>query len=92
MIISIPISLSMKHLHPYVPPHREISLLKELEHPSIVQLLDVVHSDQKLYMVFEFLDKDLKKLMDDFAAARRLEGRTDPSLGLPEPLVQSYLR
>jgi len=71
---------------------REISLLKELEHPGIVQLLDVVHADQKLYLVFEFLDKDLKKFMDDYAASRRLEGLTDPNLGLPEPLVQSYLR
>jgi len=71
---------------------REISILKELEHPGIVQLLDVVHSDQKLYLVFEYLDKDLKKLMDDHAAARRLEGITEPRLGLPEPLVMSYLR
>ena len=36
---------------------REISLLKELEHPGVVQLLDVVHQDQKLFMVFEFLEK-----------------------------------
>jgi hypothetical protein len=32
---------------------------QELEHPGIVQLLDVVHAsqDQKLYLVFEYLDK-----------------------------------
>ena len=57
-----------------------------------MQLLDVVHSAQNLYLVFEFLDRDLKKFMDDHAAARRLEGFTDPALGLPEPLVQSYLK
>lgn len=72
---------------------REISLLKELEHPSIVQLLDVVHAsqDQKLYLVFEYLDKDLKKYMDDFAAARKAK---DPSAsgGLPEVLAKSYLK
>jgi cyclin-dependent kinase len=28
------------------------------------RLLDIVHSDQKLYLVFEFLDMDLKKYMD----------------------------
>jgi len=69
---------------------REISLLKELEHPGVVQLLDVVHADTVLYLVFEYLDKDLKKLMDDHAAASRIEGVGGP--GLPEPLVKSYLR
>jgi len=43
---------------------REISLLKELKHPAIVDLLDVVHQDAKLYLVFEYLDQDLKKYMD----------------------------
>lgn len=28
------------------------------------RLLDIVHSDAKLYLVFEFLDCDLKKYMD----------------------------
>jgi len=46
---------------------REISLLRELPHPNIVSLKDVVHQDQKLYLVFEFLDKDLKKYMDAVA-------------------------
>ena len=68
---------------------REISLLKELEHPGIVQLLDVVHADQKLYLVFEFLDKDLKKLMDDYARENMTDGGTG---GLPEPLAMSYLK
>ena len=39
---------------------REIALLKCLRHPSVVDLLDVVHHEQMLYLVFEFLDKDLK--------------------------------
>lgn len=43
---------------------REISLLKELDHPKVVRLYDVIHSDQKLYLVFEYLDNDLKKFMD----------------------------
>ncbi|KAI9332694.1 kinase-like domain-containing protein [Obelidium mucronatum] len=43
---------------------REISLLKELNHPNIVNLLDIVHNDAKLYLIFEFLDLDLKKYMD----------------------------
>jgi serine/threonine protein kinase len=43
---------------------REISLLKELDHPTIVRLLEVIHSENKLYLVFEFLEQDLKKYMD----------------------------
>ena len=39
-------------------------LLKELHHPNIVQLLDVLHTENKLYLVFEFLHQDLKKFMD----------------------------
>ena len=43
---------------------REISLLKELNHPNVVQLKDVEHADGRLYLVFEWVDKDLKKYMD----------------------------
>nr|ODN85227.1 CMGC/CDK/CDC2 protein kinase [Cryptococcus depauperatus CBS 7841] len=44
---------------------REISLLKELSNDdNIVKLLDIVHSEAKLYLVMEFLDMDLKKYMD----------------------------
>lgn len=43
---------------------REISLLKDLQHDNIVQLFDVVVADASLYMVFEYLNMDLKKLMD----------------------------
>jgi len=43
---------------------REISILRELTHVNIVSLFDVVNVDNKLYLVFEFLDQDLKKYMD----------------------------
>lgn len=43
---------------------REISLLKELQHPNIVRLCDVIHTERRLTLVFEFLDQDLKKLLD----------------------------
>ncbi|XP_075967054.1 cyclin-dependent kinase 2 isoform X2 [Anarhichas minor] len=59
---------------------REISLLKELSHPNIVKLRDVIHTENKLYLVFEFLHQDLKKFMDSFTVA-----------GIPLPLVKSYL-
>lgn len=59
---------------------REISLLKELNHPNIVSLMDVLMEESKLYLIFEYLTMDLKKYMD--------------SLGnkLMEPsVVKSYL-
>lgn len=59
---------------------REISLLKELDHVNIVRLLDVVHSEKKLYLVFEYLHQDLKKYMDSC-----------PPTGLGENLIKSYL-
>ena len=43
---------------------REISLLKELQHRNIVKLLDVIHTSKKLTLVFEYLDQDLKKIID----------------------------
>lgn len=46
---------------------REIALLKELQHPNIVRLVNVLHTDKKLTLVFEFLDQDLKKLLDKTA-------------------------
>ncbi|KAL6223615.1 hypothetical protein ACLB2K_006998 [Fragaria x ananassa] len=41
-----------------------------MQHGNIVRLQDVVHSEKRLYLVFEYLDLDLKKHMDstpDFA-------------------------
>lgn len=44
---------------------KEISLLKGLNHPNIVRLHEVVHEEKKLTLVFEYLDFDLKKFMDE---------------------------
>lgn len=43
---------------------REICLLKELKHKNIVRLHDVLHSEKKLTLVFEYCDQDLKKYFD----------------------------
>lgn len=58
---------------------REISLLKELNHPTIVNLVEVIHAEAKLYLVFEFLDQDLKKFMD-----------SQPN-GIDHMLIKSYM-
>jgi len=58
---------------------REISLLKELQHANIVTLRDVIHVAAKLFLVFDFVDKDLKKYMD------AIKGKMHPML------VKSYL-
>jgi cyclin-dependent kinase 2 len=60
---------------------REISLLKELNHLNIVKLLDIIHTDNKLFLVFEFLNQDLKKYMELYENKK----------GLPINLVKSYL-
>lgn len=35
---------------------REISLLKEVKHPNVVDLIEVICEGDKLYLVFEYLD------------------------------------
>lgn len=42
---------------------REISILKELNHVNVVELIDVVHHESKLHLIFEFLDQDLHNYM-----------------------------
>ena len=42
---------------------REISMLRDIQHQNIVQLKDILMSDLKLYLVFEFLTMDLARFM-----------------------------
>ena len=58
---------------------REIALLKELQHPNIERLVNVLHTDKKITLVFEFLDQDLKELLDKHDGP------------LPESDIKSYL-
>ena len=43
---------------------REIATLKHLQHPCVVKLIDYDYSESKLYLVFEHVDKDLKKFIN----------------------------
>lgn len=58
---------------------REVGLLKDLKHPNVLRLLDVQICGTSLYLVFEHLDLDLKKLLDRHTG------------GLPTGLVKSYM-
>jgi len=58
---------------------REIGLLKDLSHPNVLRLLDVQICQGSLYLVFEHLDLDLKKLLDKHKS------------GLPRSLVKTYM-
>ena len=42
---------------------REITILRELDHPNIVKILDVVLDNSKLYLLFEFVECDLRKYL-----------------------------
>ena len=48
---------------------REIAVLKVVEHPNIVRLLDVTTSPRDISLVFEFSEMDLKRYMLDVGGA-----------------------
>ncbi|XP_036294293.1 cyclin-dependent kinase 1 isoform X2 [Pipistrellus kuhlii] len=52
---------------------REISLLKELRHPNIVSLQDVLMQDSRLYLIFEYLSMDLKKYLDSIPSGQFMD-------------------
>lgn len=60
---------------------REIALLKELQHPNIVSLQDIIHDNAELILVFEFLDEDLHHILK----ANNWEG-------LEMPILKSFLK
>lgn len=58
---------------------REIAALKSLRHPNVLELQEIIHTGQNLYLVFEFLEMDLKKAL------------THTQDGLSEKVAKSYL-
>ncbi|RUS86945.1 hypothetical protein EGW08_005270 [Elysia chlorotica] len=45
---------------------REISLLKRLRHRNVIQLIDVIHNEekQKMYMIMEYCASELQEMLD----------------------------
>lgn len=70
-----------------------------MNNPNIVQLLNIVHADgHKLYLVFEFLDCDLKKYMEALPVADGGRGKALPDgsekmsrLGLGDAMVKKFM-
>lgn len=58
---------------------REISILKELHHPNVVKLEEVMYDNKRLFLVFEYLELDLKRYMD-----------TTPTLMQDKNLIKLY--
>lgn len=80
---------------------REISLLKEMNDPNIVKLLNIVHADgHKLYLVMEYLNLDLKKYMEALPVSQGGRGKTLPegsgcapgSYGLGPDMIKKFMR
>jgi len=55
---------------------REIALLMELEHVNIVKLIEVINTIKKLTLVFEYVPKDLKKIIDETNKGKGLDKMT----------------
>jgi len=45
---------------------REITILRELQHPNIIELKDVICNNNKLYLLFEFAEYDLRKYLEEY--------------------------
>jgi serine/threonine protein kinase len=68
--------------------------------PNIVRLLNIVHADgHKLYLVFEFLDLDLKKYMEALPVSQGGRGKALPegsglagqSLSMDDKMVKKFM-
>ena len=57
-----------------VPPNalREFCILSDLSHPNVVALRDIVLETTRVQLVFELIDMDLKKLMDQHSGPLEL--------------------
>ena len=79
---------------------REVAILQDCVHPNIVKLEEVILEGKQLYLVFEFLDLDLRRYLDNILGAAPAvpvasfptpgSAGCPPIKGLPMNLVKSY--
>jgi len=64
---------------------RELSILKEINHPNILNLIEVKDTKEKLYIVHEYCNgEDLSKFIEKYYEKNKK--------GLPEEIVQHIMR
>lgn len=44
---------------------REMCILKHIKHENIVELYDIIQDIDKIYLIFEYGDQDLKMYLDE---------------------------
>ena len=63
---------------------REISLLREIENKNVIELKDVFIDKKQLYLVFEYLDKDLKTYIESLPRDQDLEPIKVKKISVPD--------
>lgn len=59
---------------------REITILKEIEHKNIVKIIDLFYGKNTLFVAYEFLDRELSKIIHDSTVV------------LTEPLIKGLFK
>jgi len=70
---------------------REICILRELQNQHIVSLKDVVTTDDKLFLVFEFVNQDLKQFIDSFPKEQPIDPKLIKAFTFQMLQAVSYL-
>ena len=54
---------------------REIVILKELENENFVKLIDIDAFENKLYLIFEYINKDLRQYIDQVKPSEMIKSK-----------------
>ncbi|XP_073039274.1 serine/threonine-protein kinase MHK-like [Primulina eburnea] len=63
---------------------REVKSLRKLNHPNIIKLLEIVHENNELFFIFEYMEHNLYQIMKD----RRTSFSEEDIRGLMSQLLQ----